>query len=456
MNTIDDDVIIEGNANLVLQVNRSHLDRVSDFLTQCHCDGDVDVGGGTDANNNYVVRILATQKSTASKSCSLILLHATDGLAFITRLIKQHNFVLLGLNKVYIIPEGEGSIFRGSFASIDEKRDELYDNKSIDQYLFNKLMGLRTRQQRSNTSSSPSKRSVVVKVDVFPSKLQHRVVSILTSSLDNYSIPEEELDISPTNYTHVLSIIQMDDAETSTTMSIHSYLVGITSVEQSAPTIYPPDSSTNDICRAYYKLAEVFERYRHQSVHTANSLPFPFSNPIQESSGSKRKQPATTKPRIAVDCGSAPGGWTKYLIEQTSCDEVYSIDPGDLEASVLALPNVHHLKMTAARAIPELIELMATRHDTKIALWVSDMCVHDIPKQVDMFQSAYDHGLFEKENAAFVLTIKCNKGHGRERFDKLVEEEASRLQKMGAHGVMTFHLFSNRIGERTIAGFIDS
>ena len=99
MDAIDDTEI---NANLVLQVNRSHLERMADFL-MCHCLEDGDVGGDVNTKNN--IRILVTKKSTASKSCSLIFLHAVNGLAFITHMTKRHEFVLLGLNKVYAIPE---------------------------------------------------------------------------------------------------------------------------------------------------------------------------------------------------------------------------------------------------------------------------------------------------------------------------------------------------------------
>lgn len=451
---IDDKILIESSGNLVLQVNRSHLERISEFLFT-HCHGGYHCVGGVDTNNSqYNVRIVATQKSTVSKSCSLLFLHAKDGLAFITHLTKKHKFILLSLNKVYFIPEDGGSIISGDFTDSDGARN---DKRSIDHYLFNKLLELRTRHQqhtaRHNASSSnptTTLRSVVVKVEVFPSKLQHRVVAILTKLLDDNSIPEIELDISPSNNTHTLSLIQMDDAKASKTMKSHTFLVGITPADQSTPVICPRESSGDDnICRAYNKLLEVFERYRHLTKNPS----FPFSHTTNKLVGSKRKMTCTTKPRIAVDCGSAPGGWTKYLMEQTACDEVYAIDPGDMDESVLSLPGVHHMKMTAARAIPQLREVLVER-DEKIALWVSDMCVHDIPQQVDMFQSAYKQGMFEKSNAAFVLTIKCNKGHGRERFDMLVEEEASRLRQMGTYGMITFHLFSNRIGERTISGFI--
>ena len=81
------------------------------------------------------------------------------------------------------------------------------------------------------------------------------------------------------------------------------------------------------------------------------------------------------------------------------------------------------------------------------------MCVHDIPKQVNMFLRAYEAKSFEPD-AAFVLTIKCNVGHAKERFDQLAEEQADRLRNRGAYDMQMIHLFSNRIGERTIVGFI--
>ena len=123
------------DANLVLQVNRSHLERTSDFL-ETHCCRRRD----DDASNKYDARILATQKSTASKSCSLIFLHAKDGLAFVEHLTKRYKFILFGLNKVYVITEGNGSIIKGDFASIKESSDGVNEDKSIDQYLFSKLL----------------------------------------------------------------------------------------------------------------------------------------------------------------------------------------------------------------------------------------------------------------------------------------------------------------------------
>jgi 23S rRNA C2498 (ribose-2'-O)-methylase RlmM len=147
------------------------------------------------------------------------------------------------------------------------------------------------------------------------------------------------------------------------------------------------------------------------------------------------------------------GGWTKYLLEKTHCDEVYAIDPGNMEESITSSVNVHHLQMTAQNAIPQLRDIL-TRRKAKVSIWVSDMCVQDVGKQVDIFLLAYKETLIET-GTAFVLTIKCNVGHAKERFDEMANVEAARLkEKVDVSGLEILHLFSNRIGERTIIGCV--
>ncbi|KAL7469675.1 hypothetical protein ACHAXS_009929 [Conticribra weissflogii] len=237
-------------------------------------------------------------------------------------------------------------------------------------------------------------------------------------------------------------------------------------VTESAPSFPPPyDSMGDDVCRAYFKLKEAFERYTlspNDKSHTSTTKtiscgkktfdwPFP-----RLAAGSKRKSTRQTQ-IIGVDCGSAPGGWTKYLMERTACTEIFSIDPGEMAESISSLSGVHHLKMTAAEAIPEIAEKLAPRQKCDdnygVAIWVSDMCVHELTKQVDIFLLAKNAGIF-CPGMAFVLTIKCNVGHAKERFDEITRKEVERLEYVGAYGLKTFHLFSNRNGERTVMGFI--
>jgi 23S rRNA U2552 (ribose-2'-O)-methylase RlmE/FtsJ len=47
----------------------------------------------------------------------------------------------------------------------------------------------------------------------------------------------------------------------------------------------------------------------------------------------------------ALDLGSAPGGWAAVLAETMA--EVVAVDPGSLDPSVAALPNVRHLQCRA-------------------------------------------------------------------------------------------------------------
>ena len=49
----------------------------------------------------------------------------------------------------------------------------------------------------------------------------------------------------------------------------------------------------------------------------------------------------------ALDIGASPGGWTKVLAEHAT--EVVAVDPGMLDPSVTALPNVRHLVMRSER-----------------------------------------------------------------------------------------------------------
>jgi hypothetical protein len=131
-----------------------------------------------------------------------------------------------------------------------------------------------------------------------------------------------------------------------------------------------------------------------------------------------------------------------------------------MDERVSSLPGVHHLRITSADAISHLRDVLSSSSspdgvDARIALWVGDMCTHEPTGQVDAMLRFRESGLM-RPDAAFVLTIKrCNVGHGRVRYDEFAEMEASRLRHgAGAYGVEVFHLFSNRLSERTIVGFV--
>ena len=509
------------DANVVLQVNRSHLDRMADFLATNYPGGGGGGGGGDDCDEGggIAVRIVSTRRSTASKSCSLLLLRVCssddaaaavacngrenegDALSeFMEDMTRRFEYVLRGLNKVYVMAgagRGGSMVFRGRIASTREEeggggRGEIVtghdDDRDGDACVDRRLLAVRRRLRHDDGgsrdddgggdgASDDAKRAVVARVDVFPMGLQRSVVSNLTALMDAESIPEGELDISPSNYTHSLSVVQLD-AKTndvkSEKMGVRgTFLVGVAPLKLSAPIIYPASSSSSDdddvICRSYRKLAEAFERYRggrrcRRDV-AGRPLPFPFLQNSSARSGSTNDR--GDSPLIAIDCGSAPGGWTKYLSERTNCDHVYSIDPGDMDPRVSSIPKIRHLKMTSADAVPHLLAALSasstggggddgiSEERATVALWVGDMCTHEATGQVDALLRFRESGIF-RHDAAFVLTVKCcNVGHGRARHDEFAEREAGRLRdRAGAYGVEVMHLFSNRMSERTIVGFL--
>ena len=393
------------DANVVLQVHRSHLSRIEDLISDSFQTPDHDDD----------VHLLTSKKCTISKTCSLVFLHVTNIKQF-SEWLSNSKFVFQGLNKSYVLQSNRALVR----CSIDE------DSNAIDHFT-------RVIHQRNIPK-------MVVKIDTFPPTIQCAVVTKLLQNLDQRNIPRDELDIAPKNHTHTLNIVQVQKKEKDTP---ETFLIGLSSVESSIPPIHKTKEVNDDVCRAHYKLDEAFLRYKN--YHKNNG--WPWRN--ETSAGSKRKRQFKL---LGVDCGAAPGGWTKYLIEQSACDEVYSIDPGKLSDSVLSLPGVSHLQMTGQDALPKLKDVIE-KQGTPVSIWVSDMCVHDISKQVDMILLAKTKGILQPD-AAFVLTIKCNVGHAKKRFDDLTEKEVARLREAGAYDVMVVHLFSNRIGERTVIGFI--
>ena len=145
-----------------------------------------------------------------------------------------------------------------------------------------------------------------------------------------------------------------------------TFLVGLTNriIPQK---IYSSElSASNDddiICRAYRKLDSDDGSVGDNIVTTKKEDIKLFSFLSKKSSvvrgrvisGNKRRCPL-----IAVDCGSAPGGWAKFLAEHTCFDVIYSIDPAEMDKRVSSLPVVEHLQMTSEDAIPHLCHILSS------------------------------------------------------------------------------------------------
>lgn len=133
-------------ANVVLQVHKSHLTRMEDFVRSF-------------LTRDDRVEIVSTERS-ASKTCSLMFLSIKDVKAFSERLTKLP-FVFQALNKSYVLISS-----RSCLDSIDEKT------------IGGRLRALLQRE-RENAQSR-----MVVKVDAFPPKIQRTVVTSLLEDLE--------------------------------------------------------------------------------------------------------------------------------------------------------------------------------------------------------------------------------------------------------------------------------
>merc|ERR1711865_56302 len=214
------------------------------------------------------------------------------------------------------------------------------------------------------------------------------------------------------------------------------------------PSPPPPPQQQDTVCRAYHKLEEAFARYRYE---------LPAGNEL-----------------VALDCGSAPGGWTKFLLDYYQKEtvttttapvaprlkKIYCIYPADMSPIVIAQPEVVHVRHKIDAALMQWEEEEEEEKNegdesrTQIDIWVSDMCLHYVGSQIDTLLDALRRRRpIIARGTMFVLTIKCVVGHTKESFDNQVAEQRARIEDI-SRDVQTLHLFSNRSGERTLIGYI--
>jgi len=285
---------------------------------------------------------------------------------------------------------------------------------------------------------------VVCRMNVFPPKQQSLLLKSLDTLIEEMDEADRPFSIDYKGFTHMISVVQVyqysgkglerqaakDNAETN-----NRYMVGIAPASKKdvvdTNNIIANDSSGQEVNRAYYKLKEATGTYKASDGVLNEDL-----------YGS-----------IALDCGSAPGGWTKYLIEHFGCKQVFSVDPGKLAPSVLNMKETVHMPMKLQDALPKLLDEGMCGN---VKIWVSDMCLHHMSEQVDLLLHANEMGILSPNNAFFVLTLKCTVGHSKASYDGQVEKVVDKLYAgANVHGVKTFHLFSNRSGERTVIGYIN-
>ena len=345
---------------LVLQCNKSHLERCQDYLR---------------SNPRYNVESTMESMSIPKSAVSLLLIETNDPVT-LSSTLAQDVYWNNALNSVFHV---HNQITIGDWTTLVD----------------------RLKEQIQATMDDEHVQAITCKIQAFPPKLQAK----LCEKLWDEKIPNT--DFSPTKYTHVLSVVQLDTDH---------YVTGMmTATTLTAGSNYRAHGSAV-VCRAYYKLQEAMERY-----------------PIS---------PTFLKDKVGIDCGASPGGWTKYLIEQ-KCRQVYSIDPGALDDSISQIENVLHYRMGYQDALPSL----ATQ-GIQCDVLVSDMCLHVLEHSLDLLSEATP---LLKSGALVVLTLKCIAGYSHSSYNGQVAELVARMTQL--EKVQIFHLFANRTAERTVIGF---
>ena len=383
--------------NLLLQVQSTHADRLADYIQVIksehqHHDLEFKMEGLTNA---------------VTKNMSLLFLSVSDP-AELARRLSLDPILFRAVKKYYVVEKG----------ALETNLSQDSGCEMVVRHALGKM-----------SMSTIETIDCSFRVHAFPPSNQSRILSAIerinTSTTENKI--QQSIKLDPRDFTNILSVVEVYNYDGRGKEVIEDGLA-MSGVSPSFVSNLEDNKDTTDdnaVNRAYYKLKEAMGRYlrEHQDFD---------SSAFQDT--------------IALDCGSSPGGWSKFLADDMKCKLVYSVDPGDL---VIDLGNVHHMKMKIQDAIPILKELK-----TKINVFVSDMCLHEMEEQLNFLLLAKDDDILE-DNAFFVLTLKCNSGFSKANFDgqleKVLETLASRAK---TRKISTYHLFSNRNGERTIMGFI--
>eukprot|EP00592_Proboscia_alata_P014620 CAMPEP_0194398670 /NCGR_PEP_ID=MMETSP0174-20130528/126236_1 /TAXON_ID=216777 /ORGANISM="Proboscia alata, Strain PI-D3" /LENGTH=617 /DNA_ID=CAMNT_0039194999 /DNA_START=68 /DNA_END=1919 /DNA_ORIENTATION=+ len=398
------------NRVLVLQCHSSHVDRLDYYLSNefHHLPGKTSEGLG--------LSIIGVKRNTGSRNVSLLFVGITRNgkndrhssvmddnvVQEVANRIANDNFLKSTLNRVFVV---DNNIRKGREGSIDDV-----------------FTATNTQLGDLECDAALDTRSTVLRVQTFPPKIQKSVIGLMETKFD-------EIKLSPTNFDGVLSVIQIyPDA----------YMFGVVlnaaSASHGTAGTFVTNNRRNhnndlsgddedDVSRAYYKLQEAFIRFSRitpprPSTSSSNQHPNDVFKVLQNAT--------------AMDCGSAPGGWTKFLIEN-GCAMVYSIDPGDMSPIVTSNSKCHHLKMKTQDAILKLGAANGNNENNNqkegnISVYVSDMCLHTMQSQIDLLLEAKAKGLLSS-TALFVLTLKCIVGRSKASYDHQAQKAVETLMQ---------------------------
>jgi hypothetical protein len=198
------------------------------------------------------------------------------------------------------------------------------------------------------------------------------------------------------------------------------------------------------VSRAYFKLQEALARAGYVTHPHLAPLEMP-PGPRGRGRGPMHVPPASVgtvrftdrwgTPRVGIDVGSAPGGWSMFMA-RLGFERVYAIDPGDMSPALPAAVVVH-VRRKAVAGITELLE----RPELHGA---ADLFACDMNCEVEDAVAALRLALpLLAPSCVCVVTLKNFSGSAR-RWEQCCREAVASIAALtGSPDVRVIHLLSN-------------
>ena len=259
--------------NVILQVHTSHLDRLVDYLPSLR-------------TLKMSVQVTGMTCSTTLDNISLVMVHSNHPLQLTDRLWTENPLLdRMALNKSYIVqPQVVRVVRQEGSNSLESLMDPLMQEF---QNMQRRLVPVAVEVKVPVPIAS---KPIVLKIQAFPPKsLQKPLVSAIDTLLNRLERNQwegtggVEWSMSPKveECTHMISCVMLhagiqgfgggvvglgvdDDGDDEHEFDSALYMVGIAPISHKGT---PPDlnsslgSEKDEVCRAYYKLKEAFERY---------------------------------------------------------------------------------------------------------------------------------------------------------------------------------------------------
>mmetsp|Transcript_7778 Transcript_7778/g.11538 ORF Transcript_7778/g.11538 Transcript_7778/m.11538 type:complete len:385 (+) Transcript_7778:526-1680(+) len=262
------------------------------------------------------------------------------------------------------------------------------------------------------------KENLKVRLQGYPRSAQERSHVVLSRYLDH-------VHLDPVNFDKVFMYYQhVKDTTVTTTPSFMEYYVGWgtkDTFEKMRPYVHPElfrkQETHKPLCRAYWKMWEVLDKYVGDNERITN----------------------------AIDIGASPGGWSQVLLYGPKVDHVISVDPGKLDKSLLSTDKLTHIDTRVEAFLTSDHELNPLKNGKPLDFVCCDMnkdykVTVPIIRELDAAVAS---------GSLLVLTLKLRKKCSDKLIELTMKETIEGLQD-AYENFQCVHLFANTRDERTL------